>query len=424
MKRIIYAILLVLGLFFFVIYLATHYPKSARNICEIHNIADLNAVNLKDYDSVKISASSLYRANTLKALLQGSNYRESWQDTIKAPILYLDTLFGGVTVVKEGGGKQTKSIRVRGNKGLVLTLRSVNKNPKPLVPETLEHIGLENIVTDGISGQHPYAAPVVAKLSDAIGIYHTKPKLVFLPKQSTLNAHYNHIYSNKLYWLEYENKGHFNWANLKHFTRLVDTETLQHLKNEHKGNLTIDKSLLVRSRLFDVVIGDWDRHAKQWGWFVTANNSTLKALPLPMDRDNAFFYVDGLLPHIISNPIITPHLRPFNNDVDDIEGLVYDFDVYFLQGTTLNQFISQAEYIKKTLTDTVIENAFKQCWPKKMLERDAPKIIEKIIARRNGLIDIAIMFRTVLDSRPLLNKPLKGSEPDDTTASRMACFEC
>src|SRR5690606_29291793 len=96
---------------------------------------------------------------------------------------------GGLTIIKKGGGKQTQSLRLSNPDSIYYTLRSVAKNPDPLIPDFAKTLGIENIIIDGISAQHPYAAIVAAKMAESISILHTHPTLVFAPKQERLGKY-------------------------------------------------------------------------------------------------------------------------------------------------------------------------------------------------------------------------------------------
>tara|TARA_R110002049_G_scaffold242357_1_gene416201 strand:- start:40120 stop:41346 length:1227 start_codon:yes stop_codon:yes gene_type:complete len=405
-----------------VIYFKLVSNKNTFETCNIHNIEDIQNIDYTKNDSLTISASTLYEGDVLKNLLQGENYRDAWTAKIDVTVLFLDTLYGGVSIVKEGGGKQTQSIRLKTVDNLYLTLRSVNKNPEKLIPDFAKTLRLENIVVDGISAQHPYASIVVSKLSDAINILHTHPKIVFLPKQTTLD-NYNEVYGDRLYALEFENKGVYNWTTLNNVFEIMDTEDLQKLKSKVSSRLRIDKNMLVRARLFDLIIGDWDRHAKQWGWVVTKQDTTYKAYPLPMDRDNAFFKVGGLIPSLISDEDITPKMQSFDRKINYLEGLVYDFDVYFLQNISEEVFIREAKYIQNRLTNQDIEKAFRK-WNTELYNLHAKEIINKLKYRTDNLETIATKFKAILDSRPLLQKPLKGSEDMLLDEALIKCFDC
>ena len=423
MKKLFRIVSIFLIAIIVIIYMRIANSKTKFETCSIHNIDALTTTNFKKHKTVEVSASTLYETDMFKTLLQGENYRDAWTAKVKLPILFLDTLFGGVEILKEGGGKQTHSLRLKSKKtNIEYTLRSINKNPEQLIPEFAKTLGLENIVIDGISSQHPYASPVVARLSEAINVPHTHPKAVFLPKQNTLDA-YNEKYGNRLFMLEYETEGDVNWTNYENVLKLVDTEDLQELKMELNENLKIDEASLVRARLFDLIIGDWDRHTKQWGWAVSKNKDNYIAYPIPGDRDNAFFNTSGLIPSILTNENVVKELRPFENDIEYMEGLIYDFDVYFLRNTPKTTFIEQANYIQKHLTDEAIEKAMRY-WNDTLYDRYASDIGAKIKARRDNLIEFAKEFKRVLDNKPLIDKPLKGSEIENFPENKLKCFEC
>ncbi|WAC02631.1 hypothetical protein N7U66_02790 [Lacinutrix neustonica] len=111
--------------------------KTAK-IVGMHNI---ETVNFRTLDSVLIAASTLYEADEIKRLMQGEHYREAWETPIKVPVLFLDSLKGGMEVLKKGGGKQTQSLKLKSHKGVEYTIRSINKNPKALIPDFAEPWG-------------------------------------------------------------------------------------------------------------------------------------------------------------------------------------------------------------------------------------------------------------------------------------------
>ncbi len=323
-------IIIVFVLFGFIVltYTSVSSTSDTFKTCEILEESILSDIDFKNHDSVLVSASTLYDSNSIKRIMQGQQYRNAWRTPVKFPIIYLDTLFGGSKVIEEGGGKQTHSLKIKDTSGLIYSLRSINKDPQKLIPESFRKLGLENIIVDGISAQHPYAAPVVSKLADAVNVLHTNPKICFLPKQKTL-GNFNDKYGNRIFLLEHETEGGTNWTSFENVIGIMDTDDLQVLKKNFGKRLRINESALVRTRLFDILIGDWDRHAKQWGWIVRSENEDYIAEPLPGDRDNAFFKIEGIIPTILSNKRILPGLQSFEKNIDNLEGLVMPFDIYF-----------------------------------------------------------------------------------------------
>lgn len=369
-------------------------------------------------DSVKVITSNLYESNQIKRFMQGRNYRDAWAAPIKTPVFLLDSM----KILEEGGGHQTHSLKLQSPSGVVFSLRSVNKDPAPLIPGIAKTLGLENIIIDGISAQHPYGALLAASLSDAAGVLNTRPKAVYLPKQNKLGK-YNKNYGDRIYLLEYETEGKVNWTPYQNVLEIMDTDDLQELKMEKGKHVQIDERAFVRARLFDLLIGDWDRHAKQWGWVVQQKGQDYKAIPLAGDRDNAFFRIDGVLPTILTNKLVQPLVRPFEKDIDYMPGYVYPIDVYFLRTTPEKIFEEEARSLQQTFSDEKLEAAFK-AWPKELNDLNKNEILNKLKKRRDKLVKYAKTFKKEIDKKDLLTEPLKGSEDLELPENLKKCFDC
>ena len=49
----------------------------------------------------------------------------------------------------------------------------------------------------------------------------------------------------------------------------------------------------LKARLFDMMIGDWDRHRRQWRWAKFERRAGWQ--PIPEDRDTAFSRYEGVI---------------------------------------------------------------------------------------------------------------------------------
>ncbi len=423
MKKMFAFVAILFIVFLALVYWSVSSTDKEFDTCEIMNFEDLERIDFKDHDSVLVAPSSLYEGNFLKEFMQGKNYREAWSTPVKVPIAFLDTLKGGMKIKKEGGGKQTHSLKLESKNGTIYTLRSVTKDPKKLIPEIAEDLGLENIIVDGISAQHPFGAILAAKLAEISGVLHTHPNMLFIPEQDALGE-YSKKYGNRLYLLEYETESKKNWTTFDNVDEIVETKDLQELKQEKGDNLSIDRAALIKARLFDLLIGDWDRHAEQWGWVLVREDNKLKAIPLAGDRDNAFFNLSGVIPSIITNEKIEPLVRPFQKEIDYMPGLVYPFDRYFLMDTPEKIYTEQAKQLQKSLSNEAIEEAF-QVWPEQISKLDQAEISEKLKNRRDNLVEYALSFHSIIQEKGVLDRPLKGSEDLDLeNSSLIHCFEC
>ncbi|WP_430468018.1 hypothetical protein [Winogradskyella ouciana] len=421
-RIIIVTLLIIVTVFIFLLYWSVGNTDKIYTKAIIQNIEDLETTNFRDYDSVELVPSDLYKADDIKRLFQGEQYRAAWSAKVKVPIVFLDTLKGGMTILKEGGGKQTHSLKLKGADSVTYTLRSVNKDAEKLIPEFLKTLNLENIVVDGISAQHPFAAILVAELAEKANVLHTSPQMVFVPKQSKLKQ-FNEDYGNRLYLLEYETESDINYTKYNNIVEIVETDDLQEMKLELKDSLHVDIPALVRSRLFDMLIGDWDRHTKQWGWAVQKKDSIYKAIPIAGDRDNAFFHLEGIIPLILSRKEVVTELRPFDEDIDYMEGYVYPFDRYFLLNTPKDFFIQEANALQELLTDAALEESL-NVWPQHIRDLDADDILGKIKSRRNDLKAYALKFHNIIQDQGKVTEPLNGSDDISLPKELLSCFEC
>ena len=111
----------------------------------------------------------------------GANYRKEWNTPITVPVLNLATEHGGLTPVKRGGGKQTKSLRLEAPDGKQYTIRSITKFiTSKTLPGNLQSDAAADLVSDGVSASYPYAALSMAVLSEAAGVPHGNPKVVYI----------------------------------------------------------------------------------------------------------------------------------------------------------------------------------------------------------------------------------------------------
>lgn len=418
MKKIFLFIVLFLLLLVGLVYWSLSVGPSKVEISTVTPPIKAAEIEFRQLDKVQVKATNQYESSSLKRFMQGVNYREVWEVPVTARVFFLDTF----EIIKEGGGNQTRSLKIKDPPGIIYSLRSINKDPAPLIPKVAKILNLENIINDGISAQHPYGAILAASLADATGLLHTHPQIVYVPVHDELK-NYNERYGNRLYLLEYETESEINWTSYENVIKIVETDDLQELKAEMGKKLKVDTRMLVRARLFDLLIGDWDRHSKQWGWVLQQQENHVLAIPLPGDRDNAFFRIDGVIPTIITNKLVQPMVRPFENDIDHIEGYIYPFDLYFLKDIPESIFIQEAKNLQASLDNENIKNAL-EAWPQEVSELNGEEIEEKLIKRRDRLVEYAKTFHKLIQKKDYLEEPLKGSEELNLSPHLVRCFEC
>lgn len=349
-------------------------------------------IDYKEYDTPQFVSASIYSPDELKKstifkAIWGAHYRQDYITKIDAKTALLDTLYGGLRPIRKGGGHQTNSLRLVNPEGREYAMRSVKKSAlrfiqyflfktEYLEPDINETYFVK-LLQDYWTTANPYGLLTVGDLSDALGILHPNPKLYYIPKQKALKG-YNDAYGDRLYFIEERlSEGQEDVTSLGKSDRIINTSKLLD-KLRKKEALKIDEQLYIRTRIFDNLIGDWDRHADQWKWAeYLGQDDTVLYKPIPRDRDQVYSDFDGLVLNALTT--LTPPLRfmqrydktynhvKWYNDAGD------DVDLAVLKDHTREDWIAEARYIKEHLTKDVIDKAFANI-PKEMNQQKLKSI--------------------------------------------------
>jgi len=323
----------------------------------------------------------------------GTHYRKEWATPVKVRIVKLDTLAGGLIPYQSGGGRQSKSLRLKDKDGREYVLRSVDKSFGKALPEIYQGTFIESIINDQVTIGHPYAPLTIPTLADAAGVYHTIPQIVFIPEQPALDS-FNKDFGNQLYMLE--QRPDENWETASNFgnsKNIIGTEKMMEELLEDNDH-SVDQLAYVRARLFDFFIGDWGRHEDQWRWASFKNDEEKIFKPIPRDRDQAFTKFDGKWLKAATSIADLDHLQSFDNTIKDVTTYGFtarNLDRRVANEPSLNQWIDIAKKLQHSLTDAVLEQAIKQM-PAEVFAISGKDIIEKLKSRRNHLVEYATTY--------------------------------
>jgi Calcineurin-like phosphoesterase len=329
-------------------------------------------------DSVTRPIDTAYQdISMIHKLFAGKNYRKEWGMPVHLKVFRIDTEMGGFTIKSLGGGKQTKSLRLEDIEKQKWVLRTVDKEPEGTVPELLKTAIHPKIMQDMVSAEHPYGALVVPGLADAAQVVHSEPRYYFVPDDPKLGI-YRKVFANKICLLElYEPTS--DASDTKSTAKVIDT--LFHDSKNH-----VDQEAILRARLLDMMIGDWDRHFDQWRFLTTDTGVGKLYVPIPRDRDNAFFYSNGFFVRSLSLAAL-PYLQGFRKRFTSVKWFNWEernFDRLFmnnLDDSTWKRIIAKFQADE---TDTVIADAVRQL-PPEIYHLDEKKMAEKLKSRRDIL---------------------------------------
>jgi len=318
----------------------------------------------------------------------GKHYRQEWNTPVKVKVVQLDTLAGGLTAYQEGGGRQSKTLRLRDARGREYVLRSVDKTFGKALPDIAQGTFIEAIADDQVSIGHPYSAVTIPPMMEVAGIYHTNPQIIYVPKQARLGS-YSEEYGDMLYL--FEQRPDEDWSDAPNFgnsKKIIGTDKLLEKLYEKNSN-QVDQLAFIRARLFDFLIGDWGRHEDQWRWAEAKDGKKNIYSPIPRDRDQAYTKFDGNMVTLLFGAAGFDHLQSFDKTITDITS--YNFPARNLDRFMTNELSKQqweaiARELQQKLTDAVIENAIRQM-PEEVFPISGMDIIEKIKSRRDHLLE-------------------------------------
>ncbi len=345
-------------------------------------------------DSVVVALNPAVKDKPVHNFFWGEHYRKAYTKPIKVPVLDLSEFQGGLTPSKRGGGGQTNSMRAVDSKGREWVIRDMLKDESRTLPYPYNETFAKDVFADQFTAANPFAAFVLPKLADAVNVYHTNPKMFYMPKQPMLGD-FNDNYGGSLYLVE-ERAGGEGWGDLASFGKTKELpstfDVQENLQKDHKYRF--DGPWTVRSRIFDNLLGDWDRHGDNWRWaeFKDKENDIVLYRPVPRDRDQPFSLYDGLLPGIVRQTVpFGRQLRIYRSDVKNIKWQNYNskyFDPYFLNQNDWSVWEKEAKFIQENLTDEVIDKAMKD-FPPEAYQLFGNWVAERLKGRRDNALDIA-----------------------------------
>ena len=343
-------------------------------------------------DSVFQPASTTYGNPTaIKRFFIGSNYRKEWSTPIGLKIFKLKNTEGGFTIESLGGGKQTRSLKLKDSHGVSWALRTVDKDPEKEIPEALRGTLAQRIVKDLISASHPYAALVVPTLARAIGVIQADPKYYYVPDDPAFGI-YRKLFSNSVCLLE-RREPTLDESDTKGTGKIINK--LIDDQDKH-----VNQQAYLRARLLDMIIGDWDRHFGQWKWGTSDTGKGKLYYPVPRDRDQAFFYSNGALVKKVSKTML-PYLEGFKERINNVNRFNYearDIDRTFMTTLDRNDWEKAIDSFTTRLSDKVIYNAIKNL-PPEIYAFDSAILTRILTTRRDNLRSEGIKYYNFISKR-------------------------
>ena len=337
-----------------------------------------NRQQLDEYtkDSIVVKVHPVYDSvSSLHRKLIGENYRKDWAIPVKVPVIRVSVFQGGLTPVKEGGGFESKSLRMVDKTGKEWIIRSVEKSPDKLLPEELRETFARDLLEDALSQQHPFSALIVPPLAAAVGVPHATPVIGVVAKNPNLGQ-YNKFFAGIVCLVEEREPGGKSDNTPKTMGNLLES-----------NNTRFDGVEFLKARMLDLLIGDWDRHEDQWRWAVDKDGKSKMYTAVPRDRDQVFHLNEGLLPSLAALPWVDPQLQDFSADIKHVKYAI--FKTNFMNAYPDAQFsharwMEIANQFKAAETNEVLEAGLQRL-PVEILKLRHDEFLKKLKQRRDRI---------------------------------------
>src|SRR5690606_26525863 len=339
-----------------------------------------------------LPASKEFKVSGSRSFWMGTNYRKEWLTPVRVPVVNMSTQFGGLKPVKRGGGKQTRSLRVEDSSGKEYNFRSIKKFiTYKTLPANIQSQAAVDLVADGISASYPYAALSMPVLAEAAGVPYLRVQLFYMPRSEELGEH-NDEYGNLLMYLEEkipEGAG-----------KDYDTEDVVEKLREN-NNHSVDQYAMLKARILDMFVMDLDRHEGQWEWIAEDKEKGKLFIPIPKDRDQAFYTNQGVLPHIAQWPFLLPQLeglKPKARNIKRFNFSARNLDRFFLNELTEEEWRRAVDEFLPAMTDAVIDSAMMR-QPAEIRNISGPRIASILKKRRQYLADEVMEYYRFLSEK-------------------------
>lgn len=348
-------------------------------------------------DQMKVYGKTYYK-------LWGKHYQELYYKPVTVKATSLESLFGGLSVTNQ----------IPKMHGLVLDDKDMNVYfLKPLGgstsflessffrtiyhPEDFKDTYLGDFVKEAYTIVHPYTFIASGHMADKLGLISFKPRIVYIAETAECDTVADGSdLQNKLVAIS-------EVPGMEKYQHVRTTEELQKqliTGNEYK----IDQSKYIRTRLFDMLIGDWNKISESWYWLENKQGDTIIYEPVVVDRSHGFVKVDGKLfkplLKMLGLGFITNYDYKIKN-VKKLNELGYALDIAFTQPSDELSWIKEAEYIRNNLTDSSIDAAF-QALPAEMQSSELEEIKKKLKTRRNSIVQTAREYYKALQNTPVI----------------------
>lgn len=166
----------------------------------------------------------------------------------------------------------------------------------------------------------------------------------------------------------------------------------------------INQVQYIRTRLFDMLVGDWNKIPENWNWEAEKEGDLTLFAPIVIDRNHAFSKVDGLLFQQMLGVLGLGFITDYDTGLkklDKSNSLGFALDMALVGGCDESIWLDEAYFLQEKITDQVIDQALAQL-PSEIAGQGIGELRNAIKERRALLPDIARKYIGLLEKTPVI----------------------
>ena len=256
---------------------------------------------------------------------------------------------------------------------------------------------LDKFIGDAYTIINPYAFISADYLAKTSGLSSNNSRIFFIPAYTTNDTIADgSTIQNRLVYIT-------DIPDINTRPNILSTEDMQQ-KVLTRSSYRVNQELYIRERIFDMLIGDWNKIPENWNWLAQSEKGDTIFSPIVIDRNHAFTKVDGILFKQMLNVLGLSFITNYDSEYKDlkkINKLGFTLDMALSNQSNEDVWIKQARFLKKQLNDKEIDKAFRLL-PADIESEETELIKENLKKRRDNLEEIAKQYFRQLQYNPVI----------------------
>lgn len=342
--------------------------------------------------------------NCVYDFVWGKHYRELYTIPVSVGSSTLNSLFGTLKVTEQAPefhglymvDKRGRNYLVKPLSGSSSFLQSeffqemYNKND-------FKNTYLDSFIGDAYTIVNPYTFIASDYMAKVLDLNSNNPRLYYIARNATSDTIIDGTeIQDKLVSI-------MNVPDLAIRKDIISTGDLLKKLQDDKSH-AVDQYLYIRERLFDMLIGDWNKTPENWNWQRSVVDDKIVYKPIVIDRSHAFMKVDGLLTSQMLSVLSLGFISDYKDHISNLKKfnkLGFTLDVALTAQSERTDWLRQAKYLRNLLTDSVVDYAFARL-PKEIQCEEINRIKQKLKKRRDSLEEIAVEYYKELQFNPVI----------------------